>query len=100
MFLRFLPVTVLTSFSTILNIFLRTGFSDFLSLSTNVRSLEDKVILNGLTFEITGIRLPWVGKGRSYVSLILLLNVASNISPALLVRSQQSRVIERPLPES
>ena len=88
MFLRLLPVTVLTSFSTTLKIFYRTDFSDFLSLSTNVRSLEDKVILNGLSYEITGIRLLG-GEGKVICKLNTLLNVALNISPARLVRSQQ-----------
>ena len=88
MLLRCLPVTDLTSFSTTPKIFLRTDFSDFLSLSTNVRSLENKVILNGLTYEITGIRLLG-GEGKVICHINTLLNVALNISPSLLVRSQQ-----------
>ena len=69
--LNFLPVTVCTSVSTRLIMFLRTGFSDCRSFSTNFRNLLAGIILNGWSWEITGRRFLCVG--RSYVSFILRL---------------------------
>ena len=76
---EFLPVTVRTSFSTRFKFCDRTGLSDLLRLS--LRSLSARAILRGLTLEINGDRLVWVGYGRSEVSLMFLFTEASNISP-------------------
>ena len=59
MFLRFRPVTVLESSSTIIYILLRTGLLECLSVFVNVRSLLDSVILSGLTFEIVDESFLW-----------------------------------------